>query len=382
MRGCIVLVWFLASAVPTLLQAQTVESGPVVIRPGGVAQLQFNTTSVDAEAIASRESALPYSTFETRRIRLQFDLEIDDWITGRIQPDFTLGRLRLADAWMNLALTDAFQLRFGQFRKPFSLIDLTSSSQIPTIERGVRIRGLESLLISESLRRGRVLQPWWGGDVVVGEEHDILATLGYTGRDIGLAAHGAVGPFDYMVGVYNGEGADSRDVNDAKSYAGRVTFRPSAALPLTLGGAISHRETRWTGTLNGFDVERRWLAGTAYGLDAEWGAFRRPGLRVLAEAVTGDDFLVGNDFFGAQGIVSFFRGLGGDRLEGVEPLFRASYGDPNRRIVGDEGWLLTPGINLYFFGRNRLMFNWDVYIARDDAIGTESAFRAQAQLAF
>jgi hypothetical protein len=38
-------------------------------------------------------------------------------------------------------------------------------------------------------------------------------------------------------------------------------------------------------------------------------------------------------------------------------------------------------VNLYFFGRNRLMFNWDVFLA-GDRFENENALRAQAQFYF
>jgi hypothetical protein len=41
---------------------------------------------------------------------------------------------------------------------------------------------------------------------------------------------------------------------------------------------------------------------------------------------------------------------------------RVSWGDPDGAVEGDEGVLLTPGFNVYFAGRNRLMLNWDVFV--------------------
>lgn len=360
------------------LSAQTVQAGRVTVRPSGLGQFQFNTTSVRADDLLGGTEPAP-STFETRRIRMIFDVTIDDWITGRIQPDFAMGSLRLTDVWVNLGFDERFALRIGQFYKPFSRFATYSSSQMLPIERGARIRGLEAALARGALMAG-LPAPWrLEGDAIIGEEYDILSTLGYAGRDLGVAAHGRFGRVGYEVGLFNGQGIDARDVNSAKSWAARVSLRPSATAPLTLGAAVSRRETR---AVVDPLPDRSTFDGTAWALDAEWGAFRRPGVRALAEIATGKNFLADRDFLGAQAVVGLYHALGGGRVEGLEPLLRVSYGDPDRRRDDDHGWLLTPGVNLYFFGRNRLMLNWDVYMSGNDEVGTQSALRAQAQLHF
>jgi hypothetical protein len=80
---------------------------------------------------------------------------------------------------------------------------------------------------------------------------------------------------------------------------------------------------------------------------------------------------------GAQAIASYFVATGGARIEGWEPVGRVSWGDPDRGVAGDEGLLLTPGMNLYFAGRNRLMLNWDVYMPRGDGISIRSTPRGR-----
>jgi hypothetical protein len=63
-------------------------------------------------------------------------------------------------------------------------------------------------------------------------------------------------------------------------------------------------------------------------------------------------------------------------------LGRISWGDPDRSIAGDEGLLLTPGVNLHLPGRNRLQLNWDVFVPGGDRFETKHALRAQAQVAW
>src|SRR5690606_32516091 len=174
-------------AVPTTLAAQSIETGPVDLRLSGRVQVQYNTTSIDEDDVASDfDDEIPFSVFETRRVRFSLEAEIDDWITGKLEPDFALGKLSLKDAWINLGFDPRFELRIGQFKKPFSLIELTSSTKIPTIERGVRIRGLAEAF--EPVRRadGGQLLTDFDGDPVFGEEYEMLDALGYVGHDIGI----------------------------------------------------------------------------------------------------------------------------------------------------------------------------------------------------
>ena len=347
---------------------------PVRVRLGGQAQIQFNTTSVDEEDVfplIDPDEDIATSTFETRRIRLSVEVEIADWITGRIQPDFALGDLELADAWLNLEFDEAAQLRIGQFKKPFSLLFLTSSSLILPIERGVRIRGLDLALVREGVPL-TVLD----GTAVLGEEQKMLDALGYIGREIGAALHGESGRWGYALGIFNGSGADELDENDGKSAAGRVEYRFDR-VPARLGLAGSYRATRD----RLFGGPRRDLDGVAVSLDGEWGDFFRPGLHVLGEVVLGENPVDGERLWGAQVWLALFHALAGRRVEGIEPVFRVSYGNPSGARDGD-GWLITPGVNLYLFRRNKLSLNWDAYVPRANIADTEHALRAQAQIYF
>lgn len=347
------LAWFRRIAVLALLfEAATAEAQnvtDVTVELTGRLQYQFNTTSVAAE---------PASTFETRRVRLGVELSVGEWLTGMIEPEYALGNVTLRQTWIDFAFADAVALRAGQMKKPFSLIQLTSSTQWEPIERGVRIRGLDDALDLP----------------IVGEEQAILDALDYMSYDMGVALHGAVGPLGYEAGIYNGAGADARDRNNDKALAARLTYALPLDLPIALGAAVSKAD------LGDLGAE---VGGTAYSLDVQAGRFRGNHPHVIAEIVTGDNHSVGDaTFLAAQGMIAWFRPVESARIEGFEPVARISWGDPNRDMEDDAGTLLTPGINLYFHGRNRLMFNWDVFLPQADGIDRQHAWRAQAQLHF
>src|SRR5690606_39086007 len=141
---------------------------PVRVRLGGQAQIQFNTTSVDEEEIfpfIDPDEDTPASRCEPPPAPLSGPFAGRDSLSGPSQPAPALGDLDLADAWVNLEFDEAVQLRIGQFKKPFSLLFLTSSSLILPIERGVRIRALDLALLRDGVPL-TVLD----GTAVLGEE--------------------------------------------------------------------------------------------------------------------------------------------------------------------------------------------------------------------
>lgn len=369
-KGTVVLI-ALALAAPMPAAAQDTQ-----VRVSGRVQVQYNTTSVKEGDVGGGESvSIAASTFETRRVRLGVRLTIDEWITGMLEPDFALGRLQLRQVWMNLGIDPAFELRIGQFKKPFSLVQLTSSLETSAIERGLRIREISDAYGAADAAAGAPVLGMWQGDPVLGEEQELLDVFGYMGYELGAAAHGSVGAFTYEAGVFNGTGADSRDVNDGKSYAGRLVWHAMTDMPLAVGAGISYHEVSTS-------VNSALSDGTAFEVDVEVGDFRRAGVHVVAEATTGTNMAVDESFLAAQAMIGLFRPLSGSRIEGLEPTIRLGWGDPDREQADDAGMLLTPGLNLYFLGRNRLQINWDVYVPQGERFETVHALRAQAQLAF
>ena len=337
-------------------RAQTVRAGELELDFTGRVQVQLNTTSVDGDDVAEPPAS---SAFETRRVRLGTGVRYGDWITGEVEVDFANGGARLTDGFVDFALADALHLQAGQFKKPFGVIELESSTRIRTIERGLRIRGIDDLV------------------GLPGETQLLLDESRYLGRQIGVMAHGAVGALGYAAGVFNGEGANTDETAGSKAYAGRVTYR--VAGPLVLGSAVSVQPT---GAFDGDDEVR----GTAVALEATWGGFRRPGLHAKAEWMVGDNaaasFAVEPPTMrGVHGLVAWFAPRSG-RVEGIEPVFRLSWADPDTDVEEDSGVLLTPGVNLYFDGRNRLMVNGDVYLPGQDDLDPELAMVAQIQVYF
>lgn len=341
------------------VEAQSVPE--VTVDVTGRLQYQFHTSSVED---------VPSTTFEFRRVRLGVRLGVGDAITGMIEPDFAQGDIRMRQAWVNYTVDPAFEIRAGQFKKPFGMLQLTSSLNYPTIERGLRIRGLEDSYAAIDDGSGAPVLSRLDGPLL-GEEQNLLEGLGYQSYDMGIAVHGALGIFRYEVGVFNGTGADALDADESKAIAGRVTVAPFDRM--VLGAGVSRTDLAF---------EAVDATGVAWEIDAEWGGFREPGLHLFGEVAYGDHVVTDDEFLAGQAVAAWFAPLDLGRVEGLEPVLRGSWGDPRRDTADDEGLLMTPGLNLYFHGRNRLMVNWDVFLPRGARFETEQSFKMQAQLHF
>jgi hypothetical protein len=346
------------------------EDQPVKVTITGRMQVQWNTTNVDT-AEAGTTTPIASNTFEGRRFRIAADVTIRNWIRGFLEPDFSLARLTLRQAWVGLQLDSGTMIRAGQFKKPFALILLTSSTRVPMVERGLRIRGL-----GEALQKAGVAQVLRGVQVV-GEQHALVDVQGYAAYELGAEFSHRHGPFGIAAGVFNGSGPDLRDENDGKSFAARATFTTDVGKPLTFGAAWSRRELNWP-TATSPTTHK----GDAFGLDAELGGFRQGGLWAIADASLGDNLVTLERFAGVTGVLAYFAKLDGEKLEGIEPVVRASWGDPDDAVSNDAGLLLTPGVNLYFFGANRLMVGWDVFMPQDDRIDTIHSAKVQLNLVY
>ena len=323
-------------------------SDAIEIDVGGRLQTQFNTTTIATEA--------PSEVF-LRRVRLELDVKLNDVVSGTLAPDFAGNEVSLKDAFVQLSFSPAVQVLVGQAYKPFGLMEQTSSTRILPIERGLRVRGLDAA-----------------------DEYEIVNSLEYSDRDIGLQVLGEpeflpLG-FAYQAGVFRGPLHGASNVDDSYQYAARVTAQPIDVV--TIGGGWSSRHF----LKSPGDASDPFVRGHAFEVDMEVGTFA-PGLHMLGEIAFGDaDPQADRDFFGAQGWVAWRSEPISSTVSAIEPIFRASYGDPGDESVS-EATLLTPGINIHFGGRNRFMVNYDFVLLGDDAADdTEGSFKAQMQLAF
>ena len=320
------------------------------IRLGGRLHSQFATSS-------SEEGKS--TDFFTRRARLTLDIRVSPLLAARVQPDFGGGKLELKDAYFRLDFDRRLRLSMGQFKRAFDIFELNSSTDVVVVERTGRIDGV-----------GGCAGP--DGPCTLSRFTEKLA---YADRDIGLKVDGSVGEHvTYIATLTNGTGTGGADENSGKSLAGRVSVR------LAEGVVVSANVSRHDFVGEAGDTR----AAAAFGGDLEIGGFRS-GTHFQAGLVGGENWRLATPaanevprFLTWQSILSRYFPLEGERFEAVEPMFRASWGDPDRAVGDDSGLLLTPGVFLYVKGKNRIGVNLDSYRSGPDT--REFSFKLQTYL--
>jgi hypothetical protein len=313
---------------PSVAQGQLeISARAARITLGGRLNVQYATSSVDGTA----------SQFFQRRSRLQMDMAMGDFLSARLEPDFAGGGAALQDAWARMSFDPAFAVSVGQFKRAFSLIEISSSTDLPIIERDGRIAGVSGC----------------AGVGGVCSFSRLTQRLELDGRDQGVRFEGRVNErLSYLGTLTNGQGLNSADVNGAKSASLRLDMTVAERVSVGVFGATHDY-------LASEDSTKR---APAFGADLSVGTWR-DGLHVLAAVVGGENWRLNAapDFLTAQVFASYYVDLGKPRLAGIEPMLRVSWADPDRREGESAGSVITPGLMLYFLGKNGLAANLDLY---------------------
>ena len=155
------------------------------------------------------------STFFIKRVRLTLAGDIAPRLDYRIQIEFASPKV--VDAEIRYRPFDALNLRLGEYKIPFSI---ESTVYVP--------------LKYEFIEYPLALRRLMGFDDVCG--------LAATGRDMGFSAYGGFFRrgdrhlLSYDIGVFNGEGINTRDRNRSKDLVARLTLRPVEGLQIAASG--------------------------------------------------------------------------------------------------------------------------------------------------
>ena len=345
------LVAVLATAAPgPILAQEEISARGARVEFGGRLHSQLATSSA-----AGGKS----TDFFTRRARLTIDVWVSPLLDGRVQPDFGDGKLELKDAYFRLNFDRGFRFSAGQFKRAFDVFELNSSTDIVVVERTGRIEGFGEC----------------GGGGGVCSLSRFTEKLAYSDRDIGVKIDGSLGErLRYLATLTNGTGTGGADENSGKSLAARLSVRLADNVWLS-GNVARHDYVAADGRTEG---------ATAFGGDLDIGRFRE-GAHLQVGAASGGNWRIEDSttpgiarFLTAQAILSRYFGLQGNGWEGVEPVARLSWGDPDRGADEDAGLLLTPGVFLYVKGKNRIGANLDMY--RSGSGETEYSFKLQTYL--
>jgi len=177
-----------------------------------------------------------HSSFFVRRARLCASGTLSEYYDFRVEPEFGKGGSRLNDGFMNIHYWPFAQLKFGQFKTPFSMEELHSDNWIDFVERS-------------------------------------LANKIAPSRDLGLMFHGAAGNdfLYYQAGVFNGYKLNQTgDPDGGKDLAARLVIAPfngsswKPARGLRLGGAITYGSVDLTESQWWNSGDFKTAAGTTY----------------------------------------------------------------------------------------------------------------------
>ena len=329
-----------------------VRSGTAQVEFTGRFHTQFNTTST-SNAVSTE--------WLVRRARFTANITVNDFISGRIMPEFGEGSVKLRDGWVRLTFSPGVHLTLGQFKRPFDLFQLTSSTKILVIERAGSIRGVNACT-------------GIGGVCTLS---NLTESLGFSDRDVGALAEIHTDRVTYQVAVTNGTGANTPDENGTKSYTGRVVVAASDAL--RIGGNLALKDyVDVVGADDDFAL--------GYGADLEIGTFDS-GIHLQAGVSGGQNWAnpdISGDpsnFLTFQGILTYrYPVNNAGHVSALEPVGRLSVADPDLDAENDLGILFTPGLMVHFIGRNKVAANIDVWVP--DGGETEWSFKLQTYLHF
>lgn len=171
------------------------------------------------------------STVQIRRARLDFKGDLSKYVDYRLQVDFASSP-KIVDAFIRFKITPYFNVQIGQFKVPFTLENPYAPLKLEAIDNAQVITYLS------------------------GFNNGFNKDNSGMGRDLGLTIYGGFikkdgfNVIDYTLGVFNGNGVNTKDNNKKKDFAGRLEIHPIKALTL----AASFYNGRMNGYTNTTEI--------------------------------------------------------------------------------------------------------------------------------
>lgn len=338
------------------------------------------------------------TSFDVRRVRLEFGGHFHDRYRFLAEPKFTESEVELEEAWVGIDLCDDALLMFGRKKEPFSLEEMLPSKHLDYWDFSI----LNQFIPAE-------------------------------GHGVTLNAGSLKDPIEWGVAVYNGTGAG--DSNSGSDVAGRFVWRPWAGtdcevfdgLQVGVAGTRGNQNASLAGDelktearvpflmyqpgamTNGdrtrVGAEAAWLHGPA-ALYAEWVTIDEEvqGATGVADT-TNDIWYVGGSYV-LTGEEKTFKGVHprrpftseGNGMGALQLAVRYSHLDLDSALVGTgmvlptahpgEIGSLSVGLNWYMTYNARLKLHWlrtvydDPVTIGGDIRDSEHALLMQAQLNF
>jgi hypothetical protein len=336
------------------------------------------------------------SSFLIRRARVEARGQISENVSVYVQPSFEGGRplsatttctstpvppgggtptvtcrttgrsgLRLRDAYIEVRVAregrpTTLYLRGGQEKRPFSRYELTSSTNLPSIERGAG-QGLPGRASNNLFEAAGFLAHDVGASLRLEHELDDARTV------------------TVKVGAYNGQGESLNDVNDRKSLGARATV---ALTPkIDLGASWFAHD----GIVTVGGVPDSAFTNHAFDLDAQYGKPGDQGLFALAEYLRGSDGTAEKArMWGFQAVAAYNVRMKSSTslFFAIEPAIRVDLADPNSDGADDRVTTVTAVLGLYLSSHTWLRLGYERQSFEADGAQGVSGLRSMLAVSF
>lgn len=343
------------------LLSLTILSLPIIASAGATVETPHGTFSLNA-CIQGRYTHYfeegQLDAFNIQNAFLQFGGEfLDGYFHGFLNINVAQRENYLLDAFMDAYLIkDTLFLRLGQYRVPFGMEMMMSSSKLFFIERS---------LVNNA--------------IVPNRDMGLTGTYKTTFPNPNMW-------LEFDAGVFNGAGRNTLDNNDEKDFAVSVSANP---FPVDLFSGFELRFNYYLGSEDydgdGNVDEKRKLLGGGAGFDHPIFFFQGEYMQGKYE----EAHLHPNPFeqraeetFGYYAYAGFRWNFDKFRIETIEPVVRYQLYEPDKSTDDDRSTVVTGGVNLYFDGHYaKLMLNYDHVMEEGTAVEND-VFTAQMQLMY
>jgi len=270
--------------------------------------------------------------FRIRRARLGLSGDVFNNIRYKLQVNVDKSPA-LLDGLIEISFIPQVKLTLGQYKVPFSLENLTSSSALDTINRSQTV---------ENLCPGR--------------------DIGASGRDIGITLNGQFSWLDYSLGVFNGSGINKPDLNDHKDSSVRLVIRPVRSLSI----GLSRYDGRYRSSEMAPVVEKE---RTGIDILCVLGA-----LAIKGEYIHGEDEHTKRSGWYIHGNYD----LVSDRFQ---TIFRYDSFNANLDVRGNKMTVTTFGLNYFFTDKTKIQLNYE-FQKKASGQASKNVILAQFQAGF
>ena len=292
----------------------------------------------------------PANEFSIGMARLTVRWSYSKLLEAKLQGEFSKlfksssPRSLLRDAWVRIAPVKWLRFKLGQFKRPFSSLELRSRGQLAVIRRG----DANGFLVED---------------------------LGFGDRDLGLGIDGRFGKrkrgFSYSLALVNGTGKNlsETDLNGSKDVVARIVGKPAKWLSMGAGASIKFFDKASVEYYPGW----AWMAGADLQI-------KKQGFRLLAEGLVGDNYdrcSYASDPNSCRELnqdpaiprtwslvllTSYKANLSKRMNLKLQPVLKGELWTPDHKLVDGKIMAMTVGLNLFVTRYARVMVHGEFIV--------------------